>query len=86
MIPLLEERPFEEVVARFAFLDFARPSFVVDRGPLANDLLRRSPYARALTPLDSAAVPNLGIARPGRVVYTLYRVDLGRLDTLIRGR
>ena len=85
MVPLLERAPFEDVLARFAFADFARPAFVLDRAAAAGDLLRRSPNAAALAIVDSAAVPNLGIARPGRVVYTLYRVDWQRLDAE-RGR
>ena len=86
MVPLLEREPFEDVIARLAFASFARPEFVLDRADQARDLLRRSPYAGALAPLDSAAVPNLGIRHPGRVVYTLYRVDWQRVETLRGGR
>jgi hypothetical protein len=84
-VPLLERAPFEDVLARFAFADFARPAFVLDRAARAGDLLERSPHAACLAVVDSAALPNLGIARPGRVVYTLYRVDWTRLDAE-RGR
>jgi len=80
MIPLLERAPFEEVLARLAFADFARPEFVLDRGARALDLLARSPHAAALAAVDTASVPNLGIAHPGRVVYTLYRVDWSRVQ------
>lgn len=80
MVPLLERAPFEDVLARFEFADFARPAFVLDRAPTAGDLLRRSPYGACLAIVDSAAVPNLGISHPGRVVYTLYEVDWKRLD------
>jgi arabinofuranosyltransferase len=83
MIPLLEREPFEDALARLDFADFAQPTFVLDRAARANDLLARSPYAAAFAPVDSAAVPNLGIARPGRVVYTLYRLDWSRVP---RGR
>jgi hypothetical protein len=86
MVPLLERAPFEDVLARFEFADFARPAFVLDRAATAGDLLRRSPYAACLAIVDSAAVPNLGIARPGRVVYTLYQVDWKRLDARRGGR
>ena len=75
MVPLLEAAPFEDVLARFAFADFARPAFVLDRADAVGDLLRRSPYARCLAIVDTASVPNLGLAHPGRVVYTLYKVD-----------
>ncbi len=44
--------------------------------------MRRSRYAAALAIVDSASVPNLGIARPGPVAYTLYRVDWSRMDAL----
>ena len=80
MVPLLERAPFEDVLARFAFADFARPEFVLDRAQAAGDLQRRSPYGAALAPVDTASVPNLGVAHPGRVVYTLYRVDWTRMD------
>jgi hypothetical protein len=45
-------------------------------------MLARSPYATALTPLGNALVPNLGIARPGRAIYTFYRVDWATYDSL----
>jgi hypothetical protein len=80
MVPLLEREAPEDVVSRLAFATFARPEFVVDRAPEANDLVRRSPYARCLTPLGHASVPNLGIARPGEAVYTFYRVEWGCYD------
>jgi hypothetical protein len=85
MVPLLERAPFEDVLAHLDFAGFTRPEFVLDRGDRARDLLRRSPYAAALAPLDSASVPNLGIRHPGPVVYTLYRVDWQRFDAL-RGK
>ena len=75
MIPLLEREPFEDAVAEFHFAAFARPLYVVDRAALAFDLERRSPFAACLEPLGTAAVPNLGITRPGRVVYSFYRID-----------
>jgi len=36
--------------------------------------------------VDTAASPNLGIARPGRVVYTLYEVDWNRMDAMRKPR
>jgi hypothetical protein len=85
MVPLLEAAPFEDLTARFAFADFARPAYVLDRADVVGDLLRRSTLAPALAIVDSASVPNLGIAHPGRVVYTLYRVDWKRMDALRGG-
>ena len=75
MVPLLERETPEDVVSRLSFAGFARPEFIVDRAPAANDLVLRSPYAKCLTPLGHASVPNLGIARPGEAVYTFYRVE-----------
>ena len=74
----------EAVQFEFEFADGARPDFVLDRGEQARDLVRRSRFGPALVALDSATVPNLGIAHPGRVVYTLYRVDWRRFDDLRR--
>jgi hypothetical protein len=80
MIPLLEREAPEDVIARLRFASFARPEFLVDRAPSANDLMRRSPFAACLTPLGHASVPNLGIARPGERVYTFYRVEWDCID------
>ena len=86
MVPLLVRETPEETVSELRFAEFARPTFLIDRAVRENDLLGRSPYASALTPLTSASVPNLGVARPGEAVYTLYRVDWARYDTLRAGR
>jgi arabinofuranosyltransferase len=82
MIPLLERETPEDLVSRLSFAGFARPQFVVDRAPEANDLMQRSPYGRCLTPLGHASVPNLGIARPGERVYTFYRVEWDCYDAI----
>lgn len=82
MVPLLERELPENAVANLSFESFSRPEFLVDRASVAHDLLARSPYAAALVPLGHAAVPNLGIARPGRAIYTFYRVDWAAYDSL----
>lgn len=82
MVPLLQRDLQENAIARLEFAKFARPEFLIDRATVANDLLARSPYAPALTPLGTAQVPNLGIARPGRAVYTFYRVHWPTYDSL----
>ncbi len=81
MVPLLEREPEEDIVAHLAFAHFARPEYLIDRAPAADDLLRRSPHAARFTPLAHAVVPNLGIARPGAVTYTLYRVGWAGFDS-----
>ena len=82
MVPLLERDPPEDVVSHFEFGSFARPLYLVDRAPTASDLQRRSPYGAALEVLGTAGLPNLGVARPEPVVYTFYRVNWARLDSL----
>ena len=82
MIPLLRDETQESVIANLRFASFARPDFLIDRASVPNDMLARSPYAAALTPLGHALVPNLGIARPGRAIYTFYRVDWAMVDSL----
>ncbi|MGH7741322.1 MAG: hypothetical protein ACRENS_04800 [Candidatus Eiseniibacteriota bacterium] len=82
MIPLLRHAPEEDVIAQLGFAGFARPDYLVDRAPLPFDLLHRSPYAACLLPIGHASVPNLGIARPGVMEYTIYRVDWHRFDAL----
>jgi hypothetical protein len=82
MVPVLEHELPEDVVARFSFTRVGRPDYLVDRAPRAYDLLSRSPYAAALVPIGNASVPNLGIARPGAVTYSIYRIDWAVYDSL----
>jgi hypothetical protein len=82
MVPFLAGETPEDAVAHFHFAAFARPDFIVDRGPRPDDLRLRSRYARALTPLRLASVPNLGVARPMPAFYTLYRVDWVAADSI----
>lgn len=82
MVPLLQRAPLEDVVARFEFASFARPDLVVDRAERRWDLLARSRYAAALDTVGASEVPTLGIARPGAVTYSVYRVDWARYDSL----
>ncbi|MBI1798631.1 MAG: hypothetical protein HYR73_02970 [Candidatus Eisenbacteria bacterium] len=82
VIPLLQRESPEDVIAQFSFASFARPEYLIDRASEPYDLLRRSPYAACLVPLGHADVPNLGISRPGTVVYSFYRVDWSGFDSL----
>ena len=82
MVPLLKQGAPEDVVRELRFESFARPEFLVDRAPVANELLERSPYGACLVALGHAEVPNLGIARPGVAVYSFYRVDWATFDSL----
>jgi len=86
MVPLLDRDAPEEVVSRLGFSNFSRPRFLVDRGSVAGDLLQRSPYAPALEVMGSAPLPNLGVARPDPAVYTFYRVNWARVDSMRRAR
>jgi hypothetical protein len=82
MVPYLDREVPEDAIANFRFAAFARPDYVVDRGPRPDDLRQRSRYASALELLAVTSLPNLGIARPGRAFYSLYRVDWGVADSL----
>jgi hypothetical protein len=86
MIPLLQHDLPENLVANLSYASFGRPEYLVDRATVENDMLARSPFASALTPLGHASVPNLGIARPGRAVYTFYRVEWSIYDSLRASR
>lgn len=86
MVPLLEREQPEDLVANFSFARVARPEFLIDRAPRAYDLLTRSRFAAALVPLDHRSVPNLGIARPGEAVYSIYRIDWAAYDSLAAHR
>jgi hypothetical protein len=82
MVPYLEREAMEDATANFRFAAFAQPSYIADRGPRPDDLRQRSRFAPALTLLGVTSVPNLGIARPGRVFYSFYRVDWAVADSL----
>jgi len=82
MVPYLDREVPEVAIEEFRFAEFARPDFIVDRGPRRDDLRLRSRYAPALVPIGEATVPNLGIARPGTVFYTFYRVDWAVADSI----
>lgn len=82
IVPLLEREPQETMIAQLRFADVARPAYLMDRAPRAWDLLLRSPYAACLAPIGHASVPNLGVARPGRAVYSIYRVDWARYEAI----
>jgi len=86
MIPLLDRELPEDIVANFSFARVARTDFLVDRAPRAYDLMSRSRFAPALVPLGQASVPNLGIARPGAVVYSFYRIEWSVYDSLATPR
>lgn len=80
MITVLQQEQMEDAVAHFRFASFARPEYLVDRADRAWDLKRRSVYGACLAPLGTATVPNLGIQRPGTVVYSFYRIDWNAFD------
>jgi len=82
MVPYLRREEYEEAAANFRFAAFARPDYLVDRGPRPDDLRHRSRYASALTLLGVTSVPNLGIGHPGRVFYSLYRIDWLEADSI----
>ena len=86
MVPYLEREVPEQAIANFRFAAFARPVFLIDRGPRPDDLRQRSRFAPALELLDVTSVPNLGIARPGRAFYSLYRVDWAKADSIFTPR
>lgn len=86
MVPLLRHELPEDVVSHFSFAEVARPDYLVDRAPRPYDLMSRSPFAPALVPIGQAAVPNLGIARPGTAVYSVYRIDWSVYDSLRAAR
>ncbi|MEO5618823.1 MAG: hypothetical protein ABIS67_13735, partial [Candidatus Eisenbacteria bacterium] len=82
MVPLLERETPERIVEEFRFASVARPDFLVDRAPRGEALTTRSRFAACLVKLGEAEIGGLGIARPGAVVYTFYRVDWECADTL----
>jgi arabinofuranosyltransferase len=86
MVPILRTVSPEDAVARFEFSKFSRPDVVVDRADEAWDLQRRSPWAAALTPLGTATIPNLGVARPTPAVYSFYRIDWAVVDSIATAR
>jgi hypothetical protein len=86
MVPILRKMSPEAAVSGFEFARFARPDYLVDRAGRAWDLTQRSPWSAALVPLGHASLPNLGVARPGEVVYSFYRIDWAAYDSLAAAR
>ena len=82
MLPFLVRGPMEEAVSGFAFATFSRPDYLIDRDPQTYGLVRRSPYGASLIPIGSSTVPNLGIARPDPMTYSVYRIDWAVFDSL----
>ncbi|MCC6350615.1 MAG: hypothetical protein IT347_13600 [Candidatus Eisenbacteria bacterium] len=82
IVPLLEHESPEDMVANFSFARVERPQYLVDRAARADELMTRSRFGDALVPLGSAAVPNLGIARPDAVVYSFYRIEWAVYDSI----
>ena len=82
IVPLLQRESTEDLIANLDFASVARPDFLVDRAPAEYDLMKRSRYASRLAPLGSASVPNLGVARPGEVFYSFYRIDWTAFDSV----
>ncbi len=82
MVPFLMREPMEDAVAGFAFATFSRPDYLVDRDPVPFGLLQRSPYAACLDTVGHATVPNLGIARPAPMTYSVYRIDWAAFDSV----
>ena len=81
MAPYLEREAPADVVANFRFAAFARPEYLVDRGPRPDDLRQRSRYAPALALLGVASVVDPGPGRPAPF-YSFYRVDWAVADSL----
>ena len=86
MVPILGRMPQEQAVAQFEFAAVGRPDALMDRAPRPFDLMDRSPFAPALTPVGHASLPNLGISRPGEAVYTVYRISWPVADSIRRSR
>ncbi|MFI5370071.1 MAG: hypothetical protein ACHQ52_00840 [Candidatus Eisenbacteria bacterium] len=82
MVPFLMREPMEDAIAGFAFAAFSRPDYLMDRDPRPFGLLERSKYAACLTPIGHSTVPNLGIARPDPITYSVYRIDWAVFDSV----
>jgi len=80
MVPLLERETPERISEEFRFAEVARPDFLVDRAPRGQELTRRSRFGDCLVKLGEAEIDGLGIARPGTVVYSFYRIDWACAD------
>ncbi len=81
MVPYLEREVPADAIANFRFAAFARPEYLVDRGPRPDDLRQRSRYAPALALLGVAGVLSPVPERP-TPFYSLYRVDWAAADSL----
>ena len=60
--------------ARLAFAPVARPDILIDRSEEAGRLAQPGAWPEVCEPIFSREIGDLGIARPGRYVYTVYRM------------
>jgi hypothetical protein len=81
MVPYLEREAPADAIANFRFAAFARPEYLVDRGPRPDDLRLRSRFAPALALLGVAGVLGPDPGRPSPF-YSFYRVDWAVADSL----
>ena len=86
MVPILERLDTQAIADSFAFAAVGRPDYLVDRASPGEELTKRSPYGGCLTKLGEAEVEGLGINRPGRTVYSFYRIEWSCFDSLRAAR
>ncbi len=74
MLPLNRAYEVSDFTARLAFAPVARPDILIDRSEEAGRLAQPGAWPEVCEPIFSREIGDLGIARPGRYVYTVYRM------------
>lgn len=74
MAPIAVREGYDAVVDRLLFERVGRPDYLIDRAREANRLARDEDPANPYAFLMARSIPDLGITRPVRYIYSLYLI------------
>lgn len=74
MAPIAVREGYDAIVERVEFERVGRPGYLIDRAREANRLARDEDPSNPYVFLTARSIPDLGITRPGRFVYSLYAI------------
>ena len=72
LAPIAVHEGYDAIVDRFLYEREGRPEFLIDRAREANRLARDNDPSNPYAFLMARAIPDLGITRPVRYIYSLY--------------
>ena len=78
LLPLVDRYSIQEIAARLAFADVARPDYLIDRFVEPHRLDGTLGGTFEPLPVDACAIEGLGVRSPETIYYTAYRVHWDR--------